>query len=210
MQLDEGVNMEKMNNMPRSLKYDSERERRNKMINLPHIAPLTRFVDEIRTQGYDVPYFDPCDGGIEAKALFLLQDPGKKAIKSGFISRNNDDQSAENQLKFQKEAGLNRKSTILWNIIPWRVGNVTADDRKEAIPYLKLLLNSLPRLKVIVLSGSEAWKCHSQIQSITHITILETYHTGNRGLNSQGKREEFISSVIDCYRKAAGIIASDY
>ncbi len=198
--------MDNLSNVPRSLKSHLEQERRIKMLKEPHMVALTRLVNEMRDQNYHVPYFDPCDGGVEAKALFLLQDPGKKAIASGFISRNNDDQSAENQMKFQNAAGLNRTDTILWNVIPWRVENVTANDRKEAVPYLRHLFAQLPRLRVVILGGVEAWKCRSIIEDLTTVTILETYHTSNRGLNSQGNREEFIRTIVECYRKAAEIL----
>lgn len=193
---------------PRSLKYYSEQERRKKMLYLPHIKPLTLFVNEMNDLNYEVPYFDPCDGGVESKALFLLQDPGPKAITSGFISRNNDDPSAENQFKFQIAAGLNRKDTLLWNVIPWRVESVKALDREEAIPYLIRLFTFLPKLRVIILSGGEAWKCRKNVESLTTAIILETYHTSNRGLNSQGKRGDFINSIIECYRNAAELITT--
>lgn len=199
--------MNNMTNRIRSLQYPSEQERRKNMLDMPHMKPLTDHVEWIRESHNGVPWFDPCDGGIEAKALFLLQDPGPKAVKSGFISRNNNDPSAENQFRFQKTAGLDREDTLLWNIVPWRVKRVVAKDRDDALPYLEKLIALLPQLKVIILSGNEAWKCHSKVRTITDMHILETYHTGNRGLNSQGRREEFIESVIQCYREVAEIIS---
>ena len=44
--------------------------------------------------------------------------------------------------------------------------------------------------------------------AIGNVQILETYHTGDRGLNSQGKREEFIENIIQCYREVAKIISN--
>lgn len=106
----------------RSLQYESEKAERQKLLSEPYIKSLTEFVDRIKKDrglSYDIPYFDPCDGGIKAKVLFLLEAPGPKAVKSGFISRNNDDKSAQNMLYFLKQAGISREDTILWNIIPW-------------------------------------------------------------------------------------------
>src|ERR1039457_843421 len=66
------------------------RELRLSLIREPHIAPLTEFVEALRAEAgpeFQIPYFDPWDGGIEAKVLLLLEAPGPKAIKSGFVSK---------------------------------------------------------------------------------------------------------------------------
>ena len=50
-----------------------------------HVAPLTKFVDELRAEagpGAQIPYFDPWDGGVEAEMLFLLEAPGRRAVQS--------------------------------------------------------------------------------------------------------------------------------
>jgi len=67
----------------------------------PHISPLTAFVEAIRKETgliREIPYFDPLDGGINAKCLFLFEAPGPRAVYSGFISRNNPDESAQQRL----------------------------------------------------------------------------------------------------------------
>src|SRR5450759_1526622 len=94
-----------------------ERENRLRMLHRPHIAPLTQFVLDLRKQrGFsnEVPYFDPCDGGIRAHALFLLESPGPKARASGFISRDNPDPSARNFRALLHEANILRENTVLW------------------------------------------------------------------------------------------------
>jgi hypothetical protein len=69
------------------------------MLHEPHIAPLTDFAARLRERGsIEVPDFDPFDGGIHAQVLFLFEKPGPMTASnngSGFISRNNDDRSAE-------------------------------------------------------------------------------------------------------------------
>jgi hypothetical protein len=92
----------------------------------PHIAPLTAFVNALRAEmgsDYQIPYFDPWDGGIAAEILYLLEAPGAKAIASGFISRNNPDETAKNFSQLNQESGILRKRTITWNIIPWYIGS---------------------------------------------------------------------------------------
>jgi hypothetical protein len=76
----------------------------------------------------EVPEFDSLDGGVDARVLFLFEKPGpmtaegngaNRRVGSGFISRNNDDPTAEATFTFMRQANLPRKLTILWNVIPW-------------------------------------------------------------------------------------------
>ena len=84
------------------------------MLKLPHVAPLTEYVRELREEDFgDVPYFDPMDGGTKAAFLFLLEKPGPMASSSGFISRNNNDPTAMITYNFMKEAGIDRATTCL-------------------------------------------------------------------------------------------------
>src|SRR5688572_7487738 len=106
-----------MVDQPRTLKSSLERQRRKQMLNLPHVAPLTNFARELRDSKVGaVPDFDPLDGGIQARALFLLEKPGPKAFESGFISRNNDDPTAENTFRFMQEAQISRQDVCIWNV----------------------------------------------------------------------------------------------
>ena len=110
------------------------------------IAPLTKFVDMLRDKAgsnYFIPYFDPWDGGTKAEVLFLLEAPGAQAVISGFISRNNPDETAKNFFELNLEAGIPRERTISWNIVPWYIGSgkrvraAKSDDIKNAF-YLCL------------------------------------------------------------------------
>jgi hypothetical protein len=66
-----------------------------------------------RTQfGSGIPYFDPWDGGTAAEALYLLEAPGAKAVLSGFISRNNPDETVKNFFQLNQQAGIPRKRTV--------------------------------------------------------------------------------------------------
>lgn len=65
-----------------------------------------------------MPYFDPADGGVEARCLFLLEAPGPRAVLSGSVSRDNPDQTAENFSKFLTDAGIDRLNTVIWSTVP--------------------------------------------------------------------------------------------
>ena len=127
---------------PKSLKDPSEIAARKKRLDEKHVKPLTEFVRKIRRErrGYDVPYFDPLDGGVRAKCLFMLESPGRMTKKmgcgvrrggrvgSGFVSRNNNDETAKNFFEANEVAKLPRKWTVTWNIVPW---DLSKDGQKQ-------------------------------------------------------------------------------
>jgi len=105
---------------PYALTDAGERVARTARIREPHVAPLSELVDRMRKErGPDchIPYFDPCDGGIHARILILMEAPGPKAIGpntggSGFVSRNNADPTASNLCKICHYVFGDVRSTI--------------------------------------------------------------------------------------------------
>jgi len=136
------------------------------MLSLPHIAPLAAYAGRLRTRpGTEVPDFDPLDGGTGAQILFLLEKPGPAAAParpgregSGFISRDNDNATAQAIHRFMHDAGLSRSDTVIWNLIPWWNGTIriTAAERTAGARELPNLLMHLPRLHAAVLVGRTA------------------------------------------------------
>jgi len=148
-----------------------------------HIAPLTEFVRRLRVNigsNASIPFFDPWDGGINAEVLFLLEAPGPKARNSGFVSRNNPDETAKNFFELLIEAGIPRKSSILWNVVPWYIGTGTkirpanTSDISSGVKSLEELLNLLPRLRGIVLVGRKAQKAEKFVRKIHPSLFIET------------------------------------
>jgi len=104
--------------------------------------------------------------------LLLLEAPGPKAVKSGFVSRNNPDDTAKNFFEINVAAGLNRKRTVVWNIVPWYIGTgstkihaAKSTDIKAGILSLLRLLELLSRLHAVVLIGRKAERAKSVIAS---------------------------------------------
>lgn len=176
---------------PYALNALSERQRRSAMLSQSHIEPLQRYLANIKAEHSEkeLPRFDPCDGGVLAKALFLLEAPGSKAVGSTFISRNNPDPTARNMCGLLQEAGIARGDTLLWNIVPWYVGDgnriraVNSDDIRQSVPYLKELLSLLPKLKVIALVGKKAQSAKNRIRQLTCLPIIDTHHPSARVFN---------------------------
>jgi len=149
---------------PRQLSSSLAVSERRAVLSEPHMVPLANFVQTLRltNPGWEFPDFDPLDGGVEAEILFLFEKPGPmtsaKNKGSGFISRNNDDPTAHATFVFMNEAGLKRKRTLIWNVIPGWNGTrkVTASELRLGVVQLEALIPLLPNLTTIVLVGSKA------------------------------------------------------
>ncbi|MGE8098089.1 uracil-DNA glycosylase [Pseudomonas fluorescens] len=159
--------------LPKMLRNPEVKAARLLQLHEDHMAPLTRFVEELRVSagtGAAIPYFDPWDGGVEADVLFLLEAPGPKAVGSSFISRNNPDETAKNFFNLTNEAGLQRKKSVVWNAVPWYIGSGTKiraanpKDLEAGLRPLPMLLDLLPHLKAIVFMGQKAQKARSQVE----------------------------------------------
>jgi hypothetical protein len=99
---------------PKSLRRPECLESRLERLRDPHILPLTEYVDRLRATLPDpqgVPYFDPADGGVNARVMLLLEAPGRMAAAnsrrrgSGLVSCNNDDESARVTIGLLRDAG---------------------------------------------------------------------------------------------------------
>jgi len=132
-----------------------------------HVAPLNRLAEQINA-GRDehlAPWFDPDGGGTGARVLFLLENPGRRATSargSGFISADNDDDTAANFFRMRDEAGLARGQLVAWNVVPWyqpdgaRTANATLQDVASALPWLVRLIRLLPELRLVITMGDRA------------------------------------------------------
>jgi hypothetical protein len=153
----------------------------------PHVAPLTEFVHALRARdGNEYPYFDPVDGGVEAYVLFLLEKPGPMTVPkgrglregSGFISRDNDDPTAEASFRFYREAGVDRSQSIVWNVIPGWNGTikVTGAELRAGVEDLRTVLKQLPQLQTIVLVGRRAARAEPLIRELGNYALFQSAH----------------------------------
>jgi hypothetical protein len=154
------------------------------MLGLPHIAPLTAYAAGLRRHGtLEVPDFDPLDGGANARALFLFEKPGPMTAESGertgsgFISRNNDDPTAEAIFDFMRQASIPRKVALIWNLIPWWNGTreVTARELHQGVDCVVELLKLLPALSVVVMVGRSAARAKPHLVP-TGLALIDSYH----------------------------------
>ncbi|MGY1865272.1 uracil-DNA glycosylase [Nocardia gipuzkoensis] len=150
-------------------------------LDMPHIAPLTEFVNRIaKAEGHnqfgdipEVPYFDPDDGGTGARVLFLMHTAIAKADaginSSGLISMENPDFTAQYIGRTHHDLVVDRKLCAYWNITPFPALKKPANaaEQRRAARYTREVLELLPNVERIVLMGDSAkdgWKC----QKVNH------------------------------------------
>jgi len=169
---------------PRTLRDPKERERRRAMLTLPHIKPLVDYTAELRRRdGAEVPEFDPLDGGVDAQVLFLFEKPGPMTAEagrragSGFISRNNDDPTAEATFHFMRQAGIPRKATLIWNVVPWWNGTrkIVGDEIRDGAASFKSLHGYLYKLSAVVMVGKKATRLEPYLKS-TGLELFRSCH----------------------------------
>lgn len=174
---DKGETPSQGDDYPHSMRDAGVRQRRQAMLSESHMKPLTAYAAKLRSRGLgQVLDFDPLDGGVDARVLFLFEKPGpmtaekggRKRPGSGFISRNNDDPSAEATFKFMQQAGISRKLTISWNLIPWwnETRKVTPQEMRDGAEALKELIRLLPRLCAVVMVGQKALRARPYLQTM--------------------------------------------
>ena len=156
-----------------------EIERRKTLLQQPNIKPLTQFVEKLRAEDYgQVPYFDPLDGGVKAKMLFLLEKPGKAgSTSSGIMSRDNATQSCKNIRRFMTEAGIERTETLMWNVVPGWNGTqaIKVGELQRGIGALNELIAMLPNLSVVVCVGRRAQSAQPFITK-SCLTFFSSHH----------------------------------
>lgn len=168
--------------LPRSMRSEAVRLRRRAMVSEAHMAPLTAYAARLRERGsVEVPDFDPLDAGIHAQILFLFEKPGPMTASSGgsgFISRNNDDPSAEATFNFMTRAGIPRNLTLTWNVIPWWNGTrrITTDELRQGVASVRELINLLPSLRAVVLVGRKAAKAKPYLSTETNLAVFTSAH----------------------------------
>lgn len=149
-------------------KHSWFREDKLSRVHDPHVAPLNALVVAWRREGLDVPWVDPDLGGIHSRILFLHESPGPASSTghgSAIISPDNDDQTAARFQRLSREAGLDPRTYVNWNVVPWYVSatgksaNATSADGAAALPYLHQFVTLLTELRVVVVMGgfAEFW-----------------------------------------------------
>ena len=134
--------------------------------------------------------------------LFVLEAPGPKAIATGFVSRDNPDLTARNLKTYMAEAGIDRNRSLIWNIVPWYLGDgktiraASAVDIRAGSVFLERLLGLLPHLKVIVLVGRKAQAASEKGRLTTLLPVYRSAHPSPQWVHRHPDNGEKIREVF--------------
>jgi hypothetical protein len=182
------------------------------MLERPHIRPLTKYVAELRDRSsLEFPEFDPADGGTEASLLFLYEKPGPMTSSdgrgnragSGFISRDNDDPTAEATFRFMHEAGIPRAATVIWNVVPGWNGTrrITSNELADGVEEVRRLIGLLPRAKGVILVGQKA----ARAEPLLRRTGLRTFRSDHPSPLVRASHPERWLRIPEAWRSAAQV-----
>lgn len=176
----------------------------------PHVAPLNNLADRIadheRIPRGHVPYVDPAQGGIHARALVLLDNPSTQAeagTGTGMLSLDNPDYTALNCRNKYAEVGVDWRYVVHWNVCPFPTANPrnsksTTAERRRAVVWTREFVALCPDLRVVLPLGRAA-EHGAKIANLagTGLTVIEDVpHCGQRGLNSKPDTRELFDTAI--------------
>jgi uracil-DNA glycosylase len=171
----------------------------------PHVGPLMDLVRSMRSSGLFVPSVDPQDGGVNAKALFLLETPGPIAVRTQFVSQDNPDPTAANMKASLAEAGFQRSDVVIWNVVPQYLSEIgksnhaTAKEIREASPHTQAFIGAIPELRALVFCGKQAQRALSNLQINSDLQTFQTYHTGAMSFNHKRLRNHIRENFFNAY-----------
>jgi hypothetical protein len=157
-----------------------------------HIAPINRFVDTLReADGRWLPYVAPMYGGVKARLLSVLRDPGPRTQEdtgSGFLCMENDDPTAEAICGYFADAGIGAEEIVPWNAYPWYINRAPrAAELAAGLAPLQRMIEMLPRLRVVMLHGGSAhagWRrferAYPGVSRARGLHVIPTYHTSRQ------------------------------
>ena len=175
-----------------ALADEGERARRRQALGAPHMRALSAFVEALGEAypGRDIPHADPADGGVGARALLLLEAPGPQSVATGFVSCDSPNGTARNLRALLREAAIEREALVLWNVVPWYVGDgrrirpVTRADTAEASAALRAFVDLLPALERIVLVGRKAQAVAPLLRAYRPtLPVMSTWHPSPQVFN---------------------------
>ena len=200
---------------PFALKDPLEVQRRMFLLEESHQQPLWDYVEALRLGSgptYQIPHFDPLDGGVNARVLFLLEAPGPRVLQTGFIRRDNPDLTARNLGELLEGVGLARADTLLWNTVPWYIAGENgrfrapnAQDIGQAREATQRLLGLLPRLEHIVLVGVHAQKSQPWLEALGRYTLWAMGHPSPQNFAARPKVREAASEMLERLANALSI-----
>ncbi|HET8994982.1 MAG TPA: GreA/GreB family elongation factor, partial [Rhodococcus sp. (in: high G+C Gram-positive bacteria)] len=174
----------------------------------PNVRSINSYVDRLRSErpGVFIPYVAPTYGGVHARLLTLMQDPGPKTDPanhngSGMICLENADLTAARQKYFMGQAGIDVSQIVSWNAYPWPKPHPQTDaSDRAAAAALRGFLELLPHLEVMILNGVVArrvWRVMNELDPYIAAGVWEfpTRHTSPKAVDPAKRSVEYIEGV---------------
>lgn len=186
----------------------------------PHMAPITDYVDSLRSDGRWLPYVAPLHAGANARMVTVLSDPGPRTLEdsgSGMLCVENDDQTAETQCELMAQAGLTPAHFLPWNAYPWYINRApNASELRQGAEALHGLLALLPDVVVVLLQGRSAQRVWQIVIRMfpaigsRRLAVIESFHPSNGALRTpdSAERERRREHRAAAWRQAAAVLGS--
>lgn len=204
--------------MTRLMADPAFRRAQEEQLHLPHIAPITSLVDDLRKDGEWAPYVAPLHGGIHARMMTLLRDPGpmtRQGTGSGMLCTENNDQTAAKQCELMAEAGLTAADLTPWNAYPWYINRPpTKRELRRGAGVISSIVALMPELRVVLLTGRDAqaaWDLAAQHDSTLRsgrFAVLRTFHASVQALQAKDplERARRVQHRIDTWCEAGLLV----
>lgn len=186
----------------------------------PHVAPINKLVATLQNRddrGW-APEVAPVHGGINARILSVLRDPGRKTRVdggSGFLCIENDDPTAEAQCKLFAAHGISPEAVLPWNAYPWYIDRApNAAEKNAGAEVLGELIDLVPALRVVLLQGNDAadvWRRLTKLRP-SHVEerkliVVESIHPSPQALRTpdpveRQQRKDKQQAAFRCVAKA--------
>lgn len=188
----------------------------------PHIAPINELVARLQDRdgrGW-LPAVAPMHGGVDARVLSVLRDPGPMTQErggSGLLCIENNDPTAEAQCALFDEYGILPRWVLPWNAYPWYINRKPRAAEKDAgAAVLSNLIDLVPNLRVVLLQGNDAidvWrrvvKLRPEVVDQRNLEVVESIHPGRQSLWTadpaerqarKDKQQQAFDHVVDALR----------
>lgn len=138
--------------------------------------------------------------------LVILQDPGNSSPenKTGECSIENPDQTALKLKEIITSEMIDPEEVILWNFFPFfgykeKKSCLSEDDIDYWAKKIDTLISLLPNLKVIIVSGNDAWLGMRHFRSEKKVQITFSPHPSILGQNSSKNAPK---RMVDAWKNA--------
>ncbi len=183
-----------------------------------NVEAVNLLCDELRQGSGErpVPYVDPMHDTDECRIVSLSSNPGP-GTESGFISCENDDDSAARLAAVYEEVGLEPRFVMPWNVYPWYVfdkqdGKLTKAQITEGLQPFRRFLKTVERASAVVAHGVEAHKLAGMLDRTADrqlfargFKVYRVRSTGGRAfIGSPEQQQAWLLEMRDAYWDAMG------